>query len=156
MSFKQNYQPGELHSTHPGWSFLAPKGGTPGGVGSLPVCSGPEIRHRTLVHKPHSPELPTPLNFLTAKQLLLSGGELPLLAWRPAKSSPSQLPRKVMLPFLKILPPLLIIRARAQHSLQGNFLSRVPALARNSFVLKDFQVSLFCTDGMENVWVRRG
>ena len=45
----------------------------------------------TLVHKPHSPELPTPLNFLTTKQLLLSGGELPLLAWKPAKNSPSQL-----------------------------------------------------------------
>ena len=75
----------------PSWDgvSLAPKGGTPRGVGSLPVWSGPEICHRdTSAQAPQSWIPKCPWTFWPAKQLLLWGRELPLLAWRPAKSSP--------------------------------------------------------------------
>lgn len=77
----------------------------------------------TLVHKPHNPELPSAPELSDQQSSSFFGEEsCPFLPGDLQRAHLSQLPHKVMLPFLKILPPLLIIRARSQHSLQGNFL----------------------------------
>lgn len=134
---------------HPRVGFLEVWGVYPYGV-ALRFATG------TLVHKPHNPELPNARKLSDQQSSSFFREEsCPFLPGDLQRAHLTQLPHKMMLPFLKILPPLLIIRARSQHSLQGNFLQRVPAPTGNSFVLKDSQVPLLCTDGMENVWVRK-